>query len=206
MQLTRRNNSCNWRTRHVLILFFCVLTAINPLVCLIVSGLRLSFFHENDELACLDNCLPGKNSTVGVLKQIGSRAKLKVCASHSLLRKIWKPRDSVLISINLLPLQETTRVFLVWAYHDVDDASNPRMFSMHTRRNHSMGSFHILYANSNPMISTQGTKTAERESEPSTARPVRVTAKVKSLGIHLGGSFLIISFLTILNFLVKFIQ
>lgn len=97
-------------------------------------------------------------------------------------------------------LQVTTRVFLVWAYHLVDDANDPRDFSMHSRRGHTSESYRLVYEN-NPTdsMSDQHSRTI-MTSSPKPSTPAK--RGQKSLGVHLGFSFLVISSTAVLSVLV----
>jgi len=94
----------------------------------------------------------------------------------------------------------TTRVFLVWAYHLVDDANDPRDFSMHSRRGHTSESYRLVYEN-NPTdsMSDQHSRTI-MTSSPKPSTPAK--RGQKSLGVHLGFSFLVISSTAVLSVLV----
>ena len=104
----------------------------------------------------------------------------------------------------LFPLQLSTRVFLVWAYQDVDDASNPRMFSMHTRRGHTKDRHLIITSDfaANPTILTwrftYGETTTTRRSLQTTK-----AFEVKSSGFQWGVSFITISAITIISILLE---
>ena len=107
-------------------------------------------------------------------------------------------------------LQHTTRVWLVWGYNDVDDASNPSMFSMHTQRGHSTGSFHVLSSDyEQPTIQTTTPKGPELEtgftveyttdsSQPTSVGRVNITANAKSSGCKWLPCFVITFAVTIL--------
>lgn len=97
-------------------------------------------------------------------------------------------------------MQVTTRVFLVWAYHLVDDAGDPRDFSMHSRRGHTSESYRLVYEN-NPTdsISDQHNRTI-MTSSPKPSTPAK--RGQKSLGVHLGFSSLVILLTTVWSFLV----
>ena len=100
------------------------------------------------------------------------------------------------------PQQVGTRVFFVWAYHDVDDASNPRMFSMHTRKSHTNETYEIISA-MDPMISTR-----KLTLKPTTRTSVLTTNTKsvkfqKSVGFQPGASFLSNLIITVLSILVK---
>ena len=98
-------------------------------------------------------------------------------------------------------LQVTTRVFLVWAYHLVDDASDARDFSMHSRRGHTSESYRLVYEN-NPTdsMSDQRSRSIRMTSSPKPSTPAK--RGQKSLGVHLGFSSLVILLTTVLRVLV----
>ena len=73
-------------------------------------------------------------------------------------------------------LQVTTRVFLVWAYHLVDDASDARDFSMHSRRGHTSESYRLVYENKSSNIS-KTTATNQCKRVPDLRRPGSVRIK-----------------------------
>ena len=97
-------------------------------------------------------------------------------------------------------LQVTTRVFLVWAYHLVDDANDPRDFSMHSRRGHTSESYRLVYENhpTDSMSDQHSPSTMTTSPKPST--PAK--RGQKSLGVHLGFSSLVILLTTVLIILV----
>ncbi|XP_068739722.1 uncharacterized protein [Montipora capricornis] len=97
---------------------------------------------------------------------------------------------------------DTTRAVLVWAYQGADDASNPNMFSMHTRRDHSAESFLILSMDSEPSIqsttaiSSELTRDSTEESKISYSQPTKARtdevigkAKGKSSGVRWAANF-----------------
>jgi len=94
----------------------------------------------------------------------------------------------------------TTRVFLVWAYHLVDGARDPTDFSMHSRRDHTSESYRLVYEdNPTDTMSDKHSRTVMATSpKPSTP----ATRGQKSLGVHLGFSFLMILLITVLSVLV----
>lgn len=101
-------------------------------------------------------------------------------------------------------------MWLVWGYNDVDDASNPSMFSMHTQRGHSIGSFHVLSTDyEQPTIQTTTPKDAELEtgftaeyttdsSQPTSVGRVNIKTKAKSSGFRWQPCFFITFAVTIL--------
>lgn len=109
-----------------------------------------------------------------------------------------------------IQFNHTTRVWLVWGYNDVDDASNPSMFSMHTQRGHSTGSFHVLSSDyEQPTIQTTTPKGPELEtgftveyttdsSQPTSVGRVNITANAKSSGCKWIPCFVITFAVTIL--------
>lgn len=88
------------------------------------------------------------------------------------------------------PSQVTTRVYLVWAYHTTEDASNPNMFGKHSHRNHTMEALQIVFTGMD-MLSTPPQPTAG------------VTTRPPSSGLQLCISFLSISVASILSILVN---
>ena len=106
-----------------------------------------------------------------------------------------KPKIDTLIFF----LQVTTRVFLVWAYHLFDDASDARDFSMHSRRGHTSESYRLVYEN-NPTDSM-----SDQHSPALTTTSVKPSTPAKrgqkSHGVHLGFSFLVLLLTAILSVL-----
>ena len=86
-------------------------------------------------------------------------------------------------------------MYLVWAYHLVDDASDPYDFSMHSKMGYTSESYRLVYENT----PTRGTVTSGQDSQAvmpsSPAEPTKppTTARQKSFGFHLSFSFLTIA-------------
>ena len=55
----------------------------------------------------------------------------------------------------LFHLQISTRVFIVWAFQEIDDVNDPRMFSMHTRKGYSRETQILAIEASEPTFSTK---------------------------------------------------
>lgn len=100
-------------------------------------------------------------------------------------------------------LQVTTRVFIVWAYHLVDDASDPHDFSMHSRRGHTSESYRLVYENIPTRTITGQDSLPIVTSSPGPSTPAPTTkTKRKSFGFKLGFSFLTISLASVFSILL----
>lgn len=85
----------------------------------------------------------------------------------------------------------TTRVYLVWAYHETQDASDPTMFGKHSYRNYTMETHQIVFEG----MDMPSTPPAQPTTEMTTTPP--------SSGLQLSISFLSIPMASILNILVR---
>ncbi|KAL9956656.1 hypothetical protein ACROYT_G038170 [Oculina patagonica] len=103
--------------------------------------------------------------------------------------RFHRPRDTN--DMQDIQFNDTTRVYLIWAYHDTEDADNPLIFSKHTHRNYTMETHQIVFPGENMTATT---------APPTTPM---VTTTRPSSGFQLGVSFLTISLATILSFFVK---
>ncbi|KAJ7391919.1 DBH-like monooxygenase protein 1 [Desmophyllum pertusum] len=93
-----------------------------------------------------------------------------------------------------------TRVFLVWAYHFVDDASDPSSFSMHSRRNHTSESHQLVFETVPTMLTNHEYSRTVLTSSPEPSSPA-APRPAKSFGLQVDFSFLTISFVTVLHVL-----
>jgi len=84
----------------------------------------------------------------------------------------------------------TTRVYLVWAYHETQDASDPNMFGKHTYRNYTMETYQIVFEG------------LDIPSTPPQTTPA-MTTRPTSSALPLGVSFLSISMASVLNILER---
>ncbi|KAL9968433.1 hypothetical protein ACROYT_G026810 [Oculina patagonica] len=114
--------------------------------------------------------------------------------------RFHRPRDTK--DLQDIQFNVTTRVFLVWAYHLVDDASDPHDFSMHSRRSHTSESYRLVYENTHTDTTSDQNSQAIMASSPGPSTPATTRTRRKSFGCQLGLSFLTISLANVLSICV----
>ena len=105
----------------------------------------------------------------------------------------------------LFHLQMSTRVFIVWAYQEMDDVNNPRMFSMHTRKGYSWETQILAIEASEPTFSTKKFV----KTEPGNTSRFGMTTKLlkaKASGFKQRLNFITLSFVTITLYFLLALQ
>lgn len=105
----------------------------------------------------------------------------------------------------LFNLQISTRVFIVWAYQEMDDVNNPRMFSMHTSKGYSRETQILAIEASEPTISTKKFV----KTEPGNTSRFEMTTKLlkaKSTGFKQRFNVITFSFVTIALYFLLALQ
>ena len=99
----------------------------------------------------------------------------------------------------------STRVFIVWAYQEMDDVNNPRMFSMHTRKGYSWETQILAIEASEPTFSTKKSV----KTEPGNTSRFEMTTellKAKSSGFKQRFNVITLSFVTITLYFLLALQ
>lgn len=105
----------------------------------------------------------------------------------------------------LFHLQISTRVFIVWAFQEMDDVNNPRMFSMHTRKGYSRETQILAIEASEPTFSTKKFV----KTEPGNTSSFEMTTKLleaKSSGFKPRFNVITLSFVTITLYFLLVLQ